>query len=89
MPVVATPRVVQQAENGLVYLSVSAHGRWVYAFSPQQLTRWRQSIKGATSTLALAYLNTQPGVLSTHIQLPFGTDHLPSSVDQIKIVLMG
>ena len=89
MPIVATPRVVQQTEKGLVYLSVSAHGRWVYTFSPQQLVRWRQSIKGATSTLALAYLNTQPGVVSAHIQLPFGTDHLPSSVDQIKIVLMG
>jgi serine/threonine protein kinase len=88
MPIVATPRVVQQTENGLVYLSVSAYGRWVYAFSPQQLAQWRQSIKGATSTLALAYLNTQPGVLSAHIQLPFGTDHLPSSVDQIKVVLM-
>ncbi|HET8854052.1 MAG TPA: protein kinase [Ktedonobacteraceae bacterium] len=88
MPVVATPRVVQQAQNGLVYLSVSAHGRWVYAFSTQQLAQWRQSIKGATSTLALAYLNTQPGVLSAYIQLPFGTDHLPSSVDQIKVVLM-
>jgi len=87
IPTVATPRVVQQGKNGLVYLSVSAHGVWAYAFSSQQLAQWRQSMKGATSALALAYLNAQPGVEAVRIQLPFGADHLPSSVDQIKIVL--
>ncbi len=88
MPVVAMPHVVQQGESGLVYLSVSAHGHWVYTFSSQQLVQWRQSIKGATSTLALAYLDAQPGVMSVHIQLPFGADHIPSSIDQIKVVIV-
>ncbi len=88
MPFVATPRVVQQGKNGLVYLSVSAQGLWVYAFSPQQVSQWRQSIKGATPALALAYLNAQPGVVAVRIQLPFGADHLPLSVDQIKVVLV-
>ncbi len=87
IPSVALPRVVQQGKNGLIYLSVSTYGRWVYAFSAQQLGGWLQSIKGAPSALALAYLNTQPGVAAVRIQLPFGTDHLPSSINQIKIVL--
>jgi hypothetical protein len=86
-PSVAMPRMVQQGKNGLIYLSVSAYGRWVYAFSPQQSGRWLQSIKGAPSALALAYLNGQPGVAAVRIQLPFGTDQLPSSINQIKIVL--
>lgn len=89
IPSVATPRVVQQGRNGLIYLSVSAHGLWVYHLSPQQLDQWRQSTKGFTSTSALAYFNSQPGVASVRIQLPFGADHLPTSVDQIKIVLEG
>jgi len=87
IPVVETPRVVQQGGNGLVYLSVSAHGLWVYTFSPRQLAQWRQSIKGATSTLVLAYLNAQPGVMAVHIQLPFGTELLPSSIDEIKVIV--
>jgi serine/threonine protein kinase len=87
MVVVAEPRVIQHDKNGPVYLSVAAQGRWVYTFSPQQLAQWRQSIKGATSTLALAYLNAQPGVMAVHIQLPFGSDHFPSSVEQIKVVI--
>jgi hypothetical protein len=87
IPSVALPRVVQQGKNGLIYLSVSTYGRWVYAFSAQQSGGWLQSIKGAPSALALAYLNAQPGVAAVRIQLPFGTDHLPSSINQIKIVL--
>jgi hypothetical protein len=86
-PSVATLRVVQRGQNGLIYLSVTVHGRWVYAFSTQQLGQWRQSIKGASSALALAYLNAQAGVAAVRIQLPFGSDHIPSSVDQIRIVL--
>jgi len=86
-PSVSTLHVVQRGQNGLIYLSVPVHGRWMYAFSAQQLGRWRQSIKGASAALALAYLNAQAGVAAVRIQLPFGSDHLPSSVDQIKIVL--
>jgi len=88
MPSEVTLRVVQQGQNGLIYLSVSVHGRWVYAFSVQQLGQWRQSVKGASSALALAYLNAQAGVAAVRIQLPFGSDNLPSSIDQIKIVLV-
>jgi len=88
MPTVVTLRVVQQGQNGLIYLSVSVHGHWVYAFSVQQLGQWRQSVKGASSALALAYLNAQAGVAAVRIQLPFGSDNLPSSIDQIKIVLV-
>src|SRR6266567_882581 len=88
MPTVITLRVLQQGQNGLIYLSVSVHGHWVYAFSVKQLGQWRQSVKGASSTLALAYLNAQAGVAAVRIQLPFGSDHLPASIDQIKIVLV-
>jgi hypothetical protein len=28
-------------------------------------------------------------VAHVYIQLPFGTDHLPASIDQIQIVLVG
>ena len=87
-PSVATPQVVQQDASGLVHLSVAVSGLWVYYISPQQKDHWRQAIKGATSTLAIAYLNAQAGVAAVQIQLPFGTDHLPSSVDQIQIVLV-
>jgi len=85
---IANPVVVQQGKNGVVYLSVSASGLWMYTLSFQQISQWQQSIKGATPTLASAYLVSQPGVAGVKIQLPFGADHLPSSIDQIKIMLV-
>lgn len=87
-PTTATPHVEAPAKNGLVYLSVSVHGSWVYTLPSQQTNRWRQFIKGATSAAALAYLNEQPGVAAVQIHLPFGADHLPSSIDDINIVLV-
>jgi len=86
--VVNTPAVVQQGSNGLIYLSVSVRGLWIYMPSSQQLNAWLQSIKGATPTLAKAYLASQPGVAVVQIQLPFGMDHLPVSVERIKIVVV-
>ena len=86
--VVSNPVITSQEKNGVIYLSISVHGVWFYQITPQQTNLWRQSIKGATSQLALAFLRTQPGVKEAQIQLPFGTDHLPSSVDQIQIVLV-
>ncbi len=87
-PIVANPVVVQQGGNGVIYLSVPAHGLWMYTFSSQQIEQWQQSIKGATPTLAKTYLVSQPGVAVVQIQLPFGADHLPVSIDQIKVVLV-
>jgi hypothetical protein len=86
--VVNTPAVVQQGSNRLIYLSVSVRGLWIYIPSSQQLNAWLQSIKGATPTLAKAYLVSQPGVAAVQIQLPFGMDHLPVSVERIKIVVV-
>jgi len=88
VPTIANPVVVQQSQNGIIYLSVSAHGLWIHKFSSQQIGQWQQSIKGATPILAKTYLVTQPGVSNVEIQLPFGADHLPASVDQIRIVLV-
>ncbi len=85
---IGNPVVVQQGQMGLIYLSVSARGNWIYTFSSQQIGQWQQSIKGATPMLAKTYLDTQPGVVNVQIRLPFGADHLPASVDQIKIVLV-
>ncbi len=85
---IANPVVVQQGKNGVIYLSVSARGLWMYTLSSQQISQWQQSIKGATPMLASTYLGSQPGVASVQIQLPFGADHLPASIDQIKIVLV-
>jgi hypothetical protein len=88
LPSVSTPLVVDPGKDGIVYLSVSVHGTWVYTLTPQQMSQWRQFIKGATSQAALAYINTQTGVAAVQIHLPFGTDHLPTSVDDIRVVLV-
>ncbi len=88
VPRIGNPVVVQQGQMGIIYLSVSARGIWIHTFSSQQMRQWQQSIKGATPMLATTYLNTQPGVANVQIRLPFGTDHLPASVDQIRIVFV-
>lgn len=85
---VATPQVLSQGKNGIIYLSVSVLGLWIYHLSSEQINTWRQSIKGATPTLAKAYIAGQRGVAAVQIQLPFGMDHLPASIDQIQIVLV-
>ncbi len=87
-PVIATPNVVQQGNDGLIYLSVSVHGLWVYPLSQDQMHQWRQTIKGATVEAALAYIRIQTGVGAVQVELPNGTDHLPLSVDDINIVLV-
>jgi serine/threonine protein kinase len=87
-PVVDTPAVIAQENNGVIYLSVRVHGVWFYQISQQQINLWRQSIKDATPQLAQAFMLQQSGVAHVIIQLPFGADHLPSSVDQIQIVLV-
>ncbi|GAC1313258.1 MAG: hypothetical protein NVSMB27_49280 [Ktedonobacteraceae bacterium] len=84
---VDTPRV-ETGKNGVIYLSMPVHEVWIYQFSTQQMSQWRKYIRGATQEAALAYLNEQSGVAAVHIHLPFGTDHCPSSIDQIKIELM-
>lgn len=87
-PTVGLPRVVQQGKSGVIYLSVPVHEVWVYSFSPQQFNQWKYSIRGATVDAALAYLNAQGGVEAVQIHLPFGTDHFPSNVDQIKFMVV-
>ncbi len=83
---VGTPSV-QSSKDGIVRLNVSVRGVWTYAFSDQQIQQLRVPIKGATADLAKTYLKAQPGVANVNIQLPFGSDHLPSSVDQITITV--
>ena len=85
---VATPVITSQGKNGVIYLSVSAHGLWIYHLTQQQVDGWRQSIKGATPQLAQTFLKAQPGVAGVQIALPFGADHLPASIDQISMVLV-
>lgn len=77
-------RVMPQSAKGVLYLSIAVHGVWVYYFSPQELAQWSESIKGTTSAVALAFLNSRPGVSAVEIHLPFGTDHFPTSTNQIK-----
>jgi len=86
-PGVGNIAIVDVSKSGVIYLSVSVHGTWIYNLSPQQINAWPQYIKGATSAAALAYLNTQPGVSGVEIHLPFGADHLPTSPNEIRIVL--
>jgi len=84
---IGNPEVIQQGQMGTIYLSVSVQGIWIHTFSAQQIGQWQQSIKGATPILAKTYLDTQTGVTSVQIRLPFGADHLPTSVDQIRIIV--
>ena len=84
---IGNPEVIQQGQMGTIYLSVSVQGIWIHTFSSQQIGQWQQSIKGATPILAKTYLDTQTGVTSVQIRLPFGADHLPTSVDQIRIIV--
>ncbi len=86
---VAAPHVDVQGKDGLVYLNVTVHGMWAYVFSNEQKSQWRQAIKGATSAVALAYLNTQEGVASVRIHLPFQTDHIPTTTNDITIDIVG
>jgi serine/threonine protein kinase len=78
----------RSGKNGIVFLSITVKGLWLYNLTAQEMSNWPQAIKGSTTQAALAFLNGQPGVKSVEITLPFGTDHLPSSVGDIKIVLV-
>ncbi|GAC1652596.1 MAG: hypothetical protein NVS4B12_24090 [Ktedonobacteraceae bacterium] len=88
-PSITPPHVEVHGKDGLVYLNVAIHGTWVYVFSTQQTNEWRQMIRGATAAAALAYLNTQDGVASVQIHLPFQADHFPTTNNEIKIVIVG
>jgi serine/threonine protein kinase len=88
VPTIGNPVVVQQGQTGIVYLSVAASGMWIYTFSSQQISQWQQSIKSASPMLAATFLEAQHGVKNAQIRLPFGADHLPTAVDQIKIVVV-
>jgi serine/threonine protein kinase len=87
-PVVTSAPTVQQGKGGILYLSVPVSGLWVYDLTQQQMAGWRQSIRGATPAVALAYLNAQPGVAGVEIHLPFGTDHLPTDINEIQVTLV-
>jgi len=87
-PSFTDPIGVQQARDDVIYLSVPVRGLWIYNITDQQMSKWLQSIKGSTPTSASTYLTSQPGIVSVRIQLPFGTDHLPISADQIQIAFV-
>jgi serine/threonine protein kinase len=76
---------VTDVNNDTIRLSVTVHGTWVYNFSPAQTDQWRQAIRGLTPAAAQAYLKAQKGIADVHVELPFGADHLPASVGDIKI----
>ncbi len=82
--VVSSP-TVQQSQSGNIYINVSAKADWFYTISDDETSKWPTSIKGSSTAAALAYLNGQPGVHGVEIHLPFGTDTLPTSTDNIKI----
>lgn len=78
---------VQPGKNGTVYLNVPVHGTWVYLLTNSETDAWPESIKGSSTAAALAYLNAQPGVHSVEIHLPFGSSSLPTTKDNIKIII--
>src|SRR5579875_101189 len=88
VPSTEMPTIIHQEQDDTVYLSVSTSGIWAYSLSSQQLAQWVTEIRGASSAAAIDFLNSQKGVAGVQIQLPFGTDHLPTEGDQIKIVVV-
>lgn len=85
---IATPTIEQQGTNGQIYLSVSASGLWVYTVTAQAEEQWRLAVKGASLPLAQNYLATRAGITNVHIDLPFGTDHLPTDETLIVFAIL-
>jgi len=85
----ASAPTMAAGKDGIIYVSITVHGLWVYTLLPQRMDQWRQAVKGATSAAALAYLKAQPGITAVHIDLPFGADHLPTSSNDINVVTLG
>ncbi|GCE31785.1 hypothetical protein KDA_72690 [Dictyobacter alpinus] len=84
---VSDPIDATAGKDGLAYLTLKAQGIWSYNFSDDQIKKLRAPIKGASADVARTYLITQPGVESVDIRLPFGTDHIPTTLDDITIIL--
>ncbi len=84
--VASTPQIMPQSTSTVAYLNITVHGVWVYYFSASELAQWSDTIKGTTSAVALAFLNSRTGVSSVEIHLPFGSDHFPTSTNQIKFI---
>jgi hypothetical protein len=87
-PVLPGNPVAHAGANGIVFLSIAVKGVWIYNLTSQEVGGWPEAIRGSTTQAALAFLNGQPGVKSVEITLPFGTDHVPSAVSDIKIVVV-
>ncbi|HLZ64505.1 MAG TPA: protein kinase [Ktedonosporobacter sp.] len=85
--VVGQPKV-EAGRDGMYYVSIQVSGNWIYQHTKQQIGQWTQAVRGATAAAAEAYLKEQPGVSTVQIALPFGNDRLPTSYNQIKIVLV-
>ena len=74
-------------QEGIIYLSLTIEGTWQYNFNASQIQNLRTPIRGASGDVAKTYLKSLPGVADVSVQLPFGTDHLPDSIDKIDIIL--
>jgi serine/threonine protein kinase len=78
--------IISDVKNDTIILSVTVHGIWVYNFTTTQTDQWRKAIKGLTPAAAQAYFKGQNDIADVQIQLPLGTSHLPTTVDDIRIV---
>lgn len=74
-------------KGGIIYLTFTVAGTWRYNLSGNQIKNLSIPIKGTSSDAAKKYLMSQPGIANASIQLPFGMNHLPSSSNDIKIIL--
>lgn len=84
---VSAPISATLSKNGFAYLTIKTQGTWSYIFSSDQIKKMRAPIKGASADVAKTYLIAQPGVDSVDIHLPFGADHIPTTLDDIIIIL--
>ncbi|GCF08390.1 serine/threonine protein kinase [Dictyobacter arantiisoli] len=78
---------IKAGKNGILYLTLNVKGTWIYSLSATRIKKLTTSIKGNSSDAAKTYLQKQPGIAAVDIQLPFGSNHLPTITKDINITL--
>ncbi|HTI13721.1 MAG TPA: protein kinase [Dictyobacter sp.] len=86
-PTLVGSETTQLGKNGIIFVKVTVRGTWSYNLTNDQINSLRAPIQGATTDAAIAYLKSQAGIADVSIRLPFGSNHLPTSPNNIMIVI--
>lgn len=84
-----SPLAIQQVDaDGNVTLQVAAAGVAQYQFSQDEIQHMQNALKGMKVTAARAFLAKQPGVDADELKISvtYGSDTLPNTVQQIKVL---